>query len=1108
MTHQARGFVWLLAGLQLLLVLAVAIGAAFYIERLRSEILDQHLQTAEAQSKTLEDHLTQSLSLTNLTLAALPGLLPAPLLSDPPRLAQVLDDSQRQLPHLRSLTLADRDGLIVASSAGENIGHRLDPRMFRSSGPIGGNLHLGGLWIGRNIADGHPATLEQVIAPDALTFLPVARALRTDAGEMLAIAALNPEFFLNHISRHVQAEVGSADVLTYEGRVLWSSRLTQAPGALALDAHQLERMRRNEIGTVRWLTVDGRGKLMAYRASSLYPLFVVVYVDRAAALARWQEEAISTLVLVGAALLAVLALTGLLTWRLLRAQRQGQQMQEERRLAASVFEHSTDGILVTDARQRIIALNPALERTSGYRMDELLGQTPRKFSSGRHTREFYHAMWDSLKNQGLWRGEILNRRRDGALLNQWVTISSVRDSWDNVVNYVAVFQDTTEQHRQAHQLQHQVDALRALNGIVAETGLDPLATLRQALGVALRHLGLEIGALSQIDLARDELRVLVQCAPPGLLRDGLRLKLSRTFCGEMLKRGELTAIRVTEGSPEQDHPCCQELGIHSYLGAPVLVQGEVIGTLSFAARALIEEPFKEHDLEFVRMLARWAGAFLERFHAEEELRAAKDAAEAANVAKSRFLATMSHELRTPMNGVLGMAQLLMMDPVSDSERHDYARTIYQSGETLLNLLNDILDLSKVEAGKLELLPSAIDCRQLLEKTNALFAAAAQEKRLTLHCRWLGQPGTLYWGDALRIQQVLSNLVSNAVKFTDHGSVEVTASQREVVGELATLRFEVRDTGIGVAQEQQGRLFQPFSQVDASDTRRFSGTGLGLSIVRRLAELMGGSAGVESEEGHGSLFWFEIRLPLLESSAEASVEQPASEAPTALSGENPVLVVEDNPASARVVSALLQRCGLSARVLTSGDAVVRYLEQGAGASLVLMDCQMPGMDGVEATRWIRAWEQRHGRLPMPIIAMTASAFDEDRERCFAAGMDDFLAKPVNLNQLVLLLQRYLGMASDDAQRGGESQTPVPAAALRETVIAIDAMLGRNKYNAVASLRELEAALEGDRVQRDIAAVRKLAEAFQFERARVRLKELAERQGWQTESPTEEEQDKRG
>ena len=397
-----------------------------------------------------------------------------------------------------------------------------------------------------------------------------------------------------------------------------------------------------------------------------------------------------------------------------------------------------------------------------------------------------------------------------------------------------------------------------------------------------------------------------------------------------------------------------------------------------------------------------------------ELRAAKQAADESNLAKSRFLATMSHEIRTPMNGILGMTQLLMMPGIKDAERQEYAATLLNSGQTLLTLLNDILDLSKIEAGKLSFDSRAYDPDQVIREIHVFFEQSAAEKGLSVETRWAGPAGQHYLGDPHRLNQMLSNLVGNAMKFTSQGHIRIEAREVDRDGRTASIEFSVTDTGIGIAQDKLALLFKPFSQADSSTTREYGGTGLGLSIVRSLAELMDGEAGVESQPGSGSRFWFRIRSPIVFAGQRIQGERLKSLgaspiASTLANLDGLILVAEDNPTNRRVLEAILTRLRLRSQFVEDGKQAVDVIARGALPNAILMDCQMPVMDGFDATRTIRQWELDNGRQRVPIIAVTAGAYDDDRRKCLESGMDDFLTKPIEIEKMALTLARWLGEA---------------------------------------------------------------------------------------------------
>ncbi len=392
----------------------------------------------------------------------------------------------------------------------------------------------------------------------------------------------------------------------------------------------------------------------------------------------------------------------------------------------------------------------------------------------------------------------------------------------------------------------------------------------------------------------------------------------------------------------------------------------------------------------------------QRKRVEKELKKAKEVAEAANKTKSEFLANMSHEIRTPMNGVLCTLQLLQDSELSASQK-EYVGIAYSSGEALLSLLNDILDFSKIEAGKLELEFIPFDLKSLSNELIILLKHKADEREVNLTTELDEDIPQIIKGDSVRIRQILVNLLTNAIKFTEKGRVSIKVMVLEKSDKMVRIRIEVNDTGIGIAEKSQQKLFNSFTQADGSTTRKYGGTGLGLAIVRQLVTLMRGRLGVKSEEGKGSCFWVEMAFEI----PELGIEQPqviVLEVADVLEGN--VLLVEDNPVNQIVAKKMLEKAGLSFEVANNGEEAIERLKMAHDFNLVLMDCQMPVMDGYAATQALREMEEENNSKRLPVIAMTANAMEGDKEKCLEVGMDDYVSKPVNQAALKETLAKWL------------------------------------------------------------------------------------------------------
>jgi signal transduction histidine kinase len=426
-------------------------------------------------------------------------------------------------------------------------------------------------------------------------------------------------------------------------------------------------------------------------------------------------------------------------------------------------------------------------------------------------------------------------------------------------------------------------------------------------------------------------------------------------------------------------------------------------SLSSSLRLGLEHAALVSELQEKKLVAEelnrgLTGEIAHRNKIEDDLRSAMARAEAANVAKSEFLATMSHELRTPMNGIMGMLELLKNTPLDPGQR-EQLDTAAHSADALLHVLNDILDLSRIESGALNIESIPMHPAAVAEEVASLLRSQAIQKGLNFILNLDLASRMRTRGDPTRLRQVLLNLAGNAVKFTERGTVELKLSGQVEAGQRLRLIVQIQDTGIGMDRQALSTLFQPFTQADSSMSRRYGGTGLGLAISQKLVQRMGGEITAESAVGAGSTFKFTVDLAL-EAEQPAPIAPPATAATARICGR--VLVVEDDPVNQKVISMMLKRLGVGCTVVGDGYAALAALAK-QDWDFVFMDCQLPGIDGFETTRRARAaLAGRH----LPIVALTANVRHEDREACLAAGMDDFLAKPVRVESLRACLARWL------------------------------------------------------------------------------------------------------
>jgi two-component system, sensor histidine kinase and response regulator len=704
-----------------------------------------------------------------------------------------------------------------------------------------------------------------------------------------------------------------------------------------------------------------------------------------------------------AAVFSVVGITfGELQERLQAALKENRALLDERARTAAIVESSDDAIIGKDLKGIVTSWNPAAERLFGYSPSEAIGQPLLQIFPADLQHEERSILERIAKGERIEHVDTVRRHKDGRLVMVSATISPIVDSQGRVVGASSIAREITrrkelEAELNVRRAQLEEEVVRRTEQLRARE--DFLQTLTENLPGMVAYWRDSVCEFSNE----------ANAAWFGLTRTQIVGMHARDLLGDEAYESRQPLVRqLMAGEPYHvERTLINARGEARHLWShymPYRHDGQVDG---FFVMQSDVTPIKEAEVRLRESVSALEETQRQMQVLNRSLAQARDAADAANRAKSEFLANMSHEIRTPMNTVLGLTRLLQRESLSAEQSASVVK-ISEAARHLLTIINDILDLSKVEAGQLRLERVSFPLAAVLDQVRSLVADQAQAKGLELTLDTDATPPWLL-GDPTRLRQALLNYAANAVKFTERGSIRIGARLLQQHGDQLLVRFEVKDTGRGVEPEQLPRLFSAFEQGDSSTTRTYGGTGLGLAVTRRLAAMMGGESGAESQPGVGSTFWFSAMLQVGREHAPMREQAPSGgrESESQLRREHAgalILLAEDHPVNCEIAKALLEAVGLRIHIAIDGRQAVQ-MAATTNYDALLMDVQMPRLDGLDATRAIR---QLPGRANTPIVAMTANAYEDDRARCLDAGMNDFLSKPVEPSHLYSVLLRWLSL----------------------------------------------------------------------------------------------------
>jgi PAS domain S-box-containing protein len=783
------------------------------------------------------------------------------------------------------------------------------------------------------------------------------------------------------------------------------------------------------------------------------------------------------------------------------------------------FDAIPDSISIHTADCIIVAANAATSTLLGRPLSEIVGQK---------CHELFHRMCDQPPQCPWHQSKKSNAPAVTELYEPTIgrdieiRISPIPANEGQAQGFVHVVRDITQRRRIEHTMkldETRMQSLLDLSQMSEGSSIDQV--MQRVLGYATSLTGSPIGLVARFYDDTRKLKLLAWSpeAEPGQMSQSVKTDFyleHAGLLGEPIRTRAPVIVNDYAASLYSHDRSSWPTPISRWIGIPVFVGDQIVAMAAVANKA---QDYTETDVRQLCLLLDMAWKIIERTRTEAALRKSKEfaeetnhqleaaigransmtvRAESANIAKSRFLANMSHEIRTPLNGIIGFSALLAETPL-DEEQRQYVNYIESSSEMLKSLVNDVIDLSKIEAGKVVLDKSDFDIGAVVEGVIEMAHLTIAKKGLAVACTMAPNMPARVRGDKGRLRQVLTNLINNAVKFTEQGGIDIAAELVQEYPKGVVVRFSIKDTGIGIAEEHLGELFATFSQLDTSDSRQYGGSGLGLAIARQLVEMMSGKIGVDSAPGKGSTFWFttvfdKAQSPVIDGAE--SVPRRNNHRDRRSSGTGRVLIAEDNKMNQALTRTILQKAGFICDIADNGLECIAALQKKS-YDLVLMDCQMPSMNGLEATRLIRLAETKSS-AHIPIVALTASTLTSEMEACRQAGMDDVVVKPIEKDRLIAVVGRWAG-------NPGSPAPTVPVASPEETNVPDDIpnadelskILAIERSDVEGLLRHFEREVPELFMRLHVALVRSdpheasfLAHAIKGAARNIRLKKVAE------------------